>query len=133
MLFFLQGKTKKKLFFIPEWLGIGAVLQNTHVTAEDLQMLDQELGEDELEIESEIQAMEEQNRLDADHAGNQNDRRQKEASLNVPVVVVVVVVVVVAGVVVVVMVVVEIECKLMDTEEQDRFDTNQAARTTGGR
>ena len=75
-----QGKTKKKVYFIPEWLGIGAVLQNTHVTAEDLQMLDHELGEDELEIEGEIQALEEQNRLDTDSTGNHNDRKKKEAS-----------------------------------------------------
>ena len=76
----LQGRTKKKVFLIPEWLGIGAVLQNTHVTAEDLQMLEHELGEDELEIEGEIQALEEQNKLDTDSTGNHSDGKKKEAS-----------------------------------------------------
>ncbi|KAK7499274.1 hypothetical protein BaRGS_00009534 [Batillaria attramentaria] len=73
--FIQRGKTKKKLFCMAEWLGIGSVLQNRVVTAEDLETLDQELGEDELEIEGEIQAMEERNRLDTE---DNNDRDKKK-------------------------------------------------------
>jgi hypothetical protein len=55
------------------------VLQNARVTAEDLAQIDHDLGEDDLEIEGEIQALEELNRLDVDDAkGDKNDRKRRE-------------------------------------------------------
>ena len=86
--FVLQWKTKKKVFCIPEWLGIGAVLQNTHVTAQDLRALDHELGEDEREIEGEIQALEDQNKLDTDDRGPNTDWKKKQVSRGLSLVVV---------------------------------------------
>lgn len=74
----MQGRTRKKVFCIPEWLGLGAMLQSTNVTSEDLQQLDQELGQDELDVEGEVQALEEQNRLDTEENGDRNENKRKE-------------------------------------------------------
>ncbi|XP_076435849.1 NFX1-type zinc finger-containing protein 1-like [Babylonia areolata] len=83
-LYVRQGRPKK-IFSIPEWLGIGALLQNIPMTVENLHQLEQELeggageGED-MELEGEVQALEEQHRLDSDDVvpGNDRQRRQKE-------------------------------------------------------
>lgn len=76
--FMQQGKTKKRVFCMLEWLGIGSVLQAQFMTPQAFEALNQELGEDELEIEGEVQAMEDRHRLDTDDAGERNEKKKTE-------------------------------------------------------